>query len=219
MPFELQHILSEVVSIIRKFLINLWITSAFNFFPLMKIPKGKAKANAPTNLSELNDAISGSEININSSTGVLSGTPTVLGTYFPTIKLTLVYSCTNVESQFTFTNGTTGRDSTIKVRGSNKFGLDDVDLGVGSVPQIYNLQQATNADGLNLFVDANGNKVTTPPANLVDGLSVLEYFISTHGARKGLADTALKTADAGYLTRRLVDVSQDVIILEEEVFK
>ena len=47
-------------------------------------------------------------------------------------------------------------------------------------------------------------------------MSVLEYFISTHGARKGLADTALKTADAGYLTRRLVDVSQDVIINEED---
>ncbi|MDR3181274.1 MAG: DNA-directed RNA polymerase subunit beta' [Prevotellaceae bacterium] len=53
-------------------------------------------------------------------------------------------------------------------------------------------------------------------ANFKEGLSVLEYFISTHGARKGLADTALKTADAGYLTRRLVDVSQDVIINEED---
>jgi DNA-directed RNA polymerase subunit beta' len=53
-------------------------------------------------------------------------------------------------------------------------------------------------------------------ANFKEGLSVLEYFISTHGARKGLADTALKTADAGYLTRRLVDVSQDVIITEED---
>ncbi|MBK7232535.1 MAG: DNA-directed RNA polymerase subunit beta' [Saprospiraceae bacterium] len=51
-------------------------------------------------------------------------------------------------------------------------------------------------------------------SNFQDGLSVLEYFISTHGARKGLADTALKTADAGYLTRRLVDVSQDVVITE-----
>ena len=51
-------------------------------------------------------------------------------------------------------------------------------------------------------------------ANFKDGLSVLEYFISTHGARKGLADTALKTADAGYLTRRLVDVAQDMIINE-----
>ncbi len=53
-------------------------------------------------------------------------------------------------------------------------------------------------------------------ANFKEGLSVLEYFISTHGARKGLADTALKTADAGYLTRRLVDVSQDVIVTEED---
>jgi DNA-directed RNA polymerase subunit beta' len=53
-------------------------------------------------------------------------------------------------------------------------------------------------------------------ANFKEGLSVLEYFISTHGARKGLADTALKTADAGYLTRRLVDVAQDVIISEDD---
>lgn len=53
-------------------------------------------------------------------------------------------------------------------------------------------------------------------ANFKEGLSVLEYFISTHGARKGLADTALKTADAGYLTRRLVDVSQDVVITEDD---
>ena len=49
-------------------------------------------------------------------------------------------------------------------------------------------------------------------SNFKEGLSILEYFISTHGARKGLADTALKTADAGYLTRRLVDVAQDVVI-------
>ena len=49
-----------------------------------------------------------------------------------------------------------------------------------------------------------------------EGLSVLEYFISTHGARKGLADTALRTADSGYLTRRLVDVAQDVIVREED---
>ena len=53
-------------------------------------------------------------------------------------------------------------------------------------------------------------------SNFKDGLTVLEYFISTHGARKGLADTALKTADAGYLTRRLVDVVQDVVIYEED---
>ncbi len=65
--------------------------------------------------------------------------------------------------------------------------------------------------------DTGGAIIENPIlANFVDGLSVLEYFISTHGARKGLADTALKTADAGYLTRRLVDVSQDVIIIEDD---
>jgi DNA-directed RNA polymerase subunit beta' len=53
-------------------------------------------------------------------------------------------------------------------------------------------------------------------ANFLEGLSVIEYFVSTHGARKGLADTALKTADAGYLTRRLVDVAQDVIVTETD---
>ena len=52
----------------------------------------------------------------------------------------------------------------------------------------------------------------------VKGLTVLEFFISAHGARKGLADTALRTADSGYLTRRLVDVSQDVIVREEDCF-
>ncbi|HMO40511.1 MAG TPA: DNA-directed RNA polymerase subunit beta' [Saprospiraceae bacterium] len=65
--------------------------------------------------------------------------------------------------------------------------------------------------------DTGGAIIENPIlANFVDGLSVLEYFISTHGARKGLADTALKTADAGYLTRRLVDVAQDVVIMEED---
>ena len=65
---------------------------------------------------------------------------------------------------------------------------------------------------------AEGGQIIENPilANFKEGLSVLEYFISTHGARKGLADTALKTADAGYLTRRLVDVSQDVIVTNED---
>ncbi len=65
---------------------------------------------------------------------------------------------------------------------------------------------------------ASGGEIIENPilSNFKEGLSVLEYFISTHGARKGLADTALKTADAGYLTRRLVDVSQDVIISEDD---
>ncbi|HZJ79720.1 MAG TPA: DNA-directed RNA polymerase subunit beta' [Dysgonamonadaceae bacterium] len=65
---------------------------------------------------------------------------------------------------------------------------------------------------------AEGGQIIENPilANFKEGLSVLEYFISTHGARKGLADTALKTADAGYLTRRLVDVAQDVIVIEDD---
>ena len=65
---------------------------------------------------------------------------------------------------------------------------------------------------------AEGGQIIENPilANFKEGLSVLEYFISTHGARKGLADTALKTADAGYLTRRLVDVSQDVTVTEHD---
>jgi DNA-directed RNA polymerase subunit beta' len=65
---------------------------------------------------------------------------------------------------------------------------------------------------------STGSEIIENPilSNFKEGLSVLEYFISTHGARKGLADTALKTADAGYLTRRLVDVSQDVIIQQED---
>lgn len=65
---------------------------------------------------------------------------------------------------------------------------------------------------------SSGGEIIENPilSNFKDGLSVLEYFISTHGARKGLADTALKTADAGYLTRRLVDVAQDVVITAED---
>jgi DNA-directed RNA polymerase subunit beta' len=65
---------------------------------------------------------------------------------------------------------------------------------------------------------STGSEIIENPvlSNFKDGLSVLDYFISTHGARKGLADTALKTADAGYLTRRLVDVAQDVVINEED---
>jgi DNA-directed RNA polymerase subunit beta' len=68
-----------------------------------------------------------------------------------------------------------------------------------------------------LVANPKGEIIPRPiKSNFREGLSVLEYFISTHGARKGLADTALRTADSGYLTRRLVDVSQDVIIREED---
>ena len=64
-----------------------------------------------------------------------------------------------------------------------------------------------------LMANPKGEIIERPiKANFMEGLSVLEYFISTHGARKGLADTALRTADSGYLTRRLVDVAQDVIV-------
>jgi DNA-directed RNA polymerase subunit beta' len=68
-----------------------------------------------------------------------------------------------------------------------------------------------------LMANPKGEIIERPiKANFMEGLSVLEYFISTHGARKGLADTALRTADSGYLTRRLVDVSQDVIVREDD---
>ena len=69
-----------------------------------------------------------------------------------------------------------------------------------------------------LMADTSGKTIEVPiKANFREGLNVLEYFISTHGARKGLADTALRTADSGYLTRRLVDVSQDVIVREDRL--
>lgn len=77
-------------------------------------------------------------------------------------------------------------------------------------------QQIRQLSGMRgLMAKPSGEIIETPiTANFREGLTVLEYFISTHGARKGLADTALKTADSGYLTRRLVDVAQDVIITE-----
>ena len=73
------------------------------------------------------------------------------------------------QNNFTFTTGTTGDSSTIKVKGTTRLGLDDVPLGVGNIPKIFNLVQATNSDGIALFVDANGNVVETPPENLVEG--------------------------------------------------
>lgn len=88
-----------------------------------------------------------------------------------------------------------------------------VDSGArGSKQQIRQL-----AGMRGLMAKPSGDIIETPiTSNFREGLTVLEYFISTHGARKGLADTALKTGDAGYLTRRLVDVSQDVIVMEED---
>ena len=81
-----------------------------------------------------------------------------------------------------------------------------------------NRQQIRQLAGMRgLMAKPSGEIIERPIlANFREGLSVLEYFISTHGARKGLADTALKTADSGYMTRKLVDVSQDVIVVEED---
>ena len=82
----------------------------------------------------------------------------------------------------------------------------------GSAAQIRQL-----AGMRGLMAKPDGSIIETPiTANFREGLNVLQYFISTHGARKGLADTALKTANSGYLTRRLVDVSQDVIVRERD---
>src|SRR5690606_8615967 len=82
----------------------------------------------------------------------------------------------------------------------------------GSAAQIRQL-----AGMRGLMAKPDGSIIETPiTANFREGLNVLQYFISTHGARKGLADTALKTANSGYLTRRLVDVTQDLVITEDD---
>ena len=82
----------------------------------------------------------------------------------------------------------------------------------GSAAQIHQL-----AGMRGLMAKPDGSIIETPiTANFREGLDVLQYFISTHGARKGLADTALKTANSGYLTRRLVDVSQDLVVIEDD---
>src|SRR5213078_2321188 len=88
-----------------------------------------------------------------------------------------------------------------------------VDSGARGNPQ----QVAQIAGMKGLVANPRGEMIPRPiKSNFREGLSVLEYFISTHGARKGLADTALRTADSGYLTRRLVDVAQELIIREED---
>ena len=88
----------------------------------------------------------------------------------------------------------------------------------GSADQIAQLAGMRGLMAKPQKAGAEGAQIIENPiiSNFKEGMSVLEYFISSHGARKGLADTAMKTADAGYLTRRLVDVSHDVIITEED---
>ena len=113
--------------------------------------------------------------------------------------------------------------SLMKQLSNDKHGFNSVfmmlDSGArGSKEQIRQLSSMRGLMAKPQKSGATGSEIIENPilSNFKEGLSVLEYFISTHGARKGLADTALKTADAGYLTRRLVDVSQDVIINEED---
>src|SRR5699024_9853698 len=85
----------------------------------------------------------------------------------------------------------------------------------GARGNVSNFTQLAGMRGL--MANPAGQIIELPiKSSFREGLTVLEYFISTHGARKGLADTALKTADSGYLTRRLVDVAQDVIVREDE---
>src|SRR5467141_2892894 len=88
-------------------------------------------------------------------------------------------------------------------------------MGSGARGNIQQIRQLAGMRGL--MADPTGRIIDLPiMANFTEGLTVLEYFISTHGTRKGLADTALRTADSGYLTRRLVDVAQDVIVRQED---
>jgi DNA-directed RNA polymerase subunit beta' len=105
--------------------------------------------------------------------------------------------------------------------------MQEIDQSGGEFNPIYMMadsgargskQQMRQLAGMRgLMAKPSGEIIETPiTSNFREGLNVLQYFISTHGARKGLADTALKTADSGYLTRRLVDVAQDVIISEED---
>jgi len=114
-------------------------------------------------------------------------------------------------------------DTVMKRLSSDNQGFNSVymmlDSGArGSKEQIRQLSGMRGLMAKPQKAGATGNEIIENPiiSNFKEGLSVLEYFISTHGARKGLADTALKTADAGYLTRRMVDVAHDVIISEED---
>ena len=108
-------------------------------------------------------------------------------------------------------------DRNIKPEDKNPTELNPVYMFADSKARGSKLQIRQLAGMRGLMSNPSGDIIERPiTASFREGLSVLEYFISSHGARKGLADTALKTADAGYLTRKLVDVSQDVIITQED---
>jgi DNA-directed RNA polymerase subunit beta' len=112
------------------------------------------------------------------------------------------------------------QDATDKVAAATEGAFDKFSpiwmmMGSGARGNIQQVRQLAGMRGL--MADPTGRIIDLPiRANFTEGLTVLEYFISTHGARKGLADTALRTADSGYLTRRLVDVAQDVIVREDD---
>ena len=113
-------------------------------------------------------------------------------------------------------------DATFKVREAleaemenEKFNPIDMMVGSGARGDLLQVQQIAGMRGL--VANPRGEIIPRPiKSSFREGLSVLEYFISTHGARKGLADTALRTADSGYLTRRLVDVAQELIVREDD---
>jgi DNA-directed RNA polymerase subunit beta' len=107
------------------------------------------------------------------------------------------------------------RDAMQEEMRSVKFNPIEMMVGSGARGNVMQVQQIAGMRGL--VANPRGEIIPRPiKSNFREGLSVLEYFISTHGARKGLADTALRTADSGYLTRRLVDVAQEVIVREDD---
>jgi DNA-directed RNA polymerase subunit beta' len=112
------------------------------------------------------------------------------------------------------------KDATEEVAQAMEDSLDELNpifmmANSGARGSFKQIRQLAGMRGI--MANPKGEEIERPiKANFIEGLSVLEYFISTHGARKGLADTALRTADSGYLTRRLVDVAQDVIVREED---
>jgi len=112
-------------------------------------------------------------------------------------------------------NDTTDKVTEEIQRTLNPYGSIHMMSNSGAKGNIAQIRQMAGMRGL--MTDPTGRVIDLPiRSSFREGLSVLEYFISTHGARKGLADTALRTADSGYLTRRLIDVAQDVIILMED---
>lgn len=104
------------------------------------------------------------------------------------------------------------------MKGMDKFNPIYMMANSGARGSTNQIRQLAGMRGL--MADPSGEIIEIPiRANFREGLNVLEFFISSHGARKGLADTALRTADSGYLTRRLVDVSHNVIIREIDCFE